>query len=91
MPRRLTVSPAVSPQQLTFPVTACGQVMFGKDLVTSPWVIGEYREVVRRAKFRGYGFPPHWLEFLIEESLRLPDQQLEPIGVRTQRICRSSL
>jgi putative PIN family toxin of toxin-antitoxin system len=42
-------------------------------VVTSPWVIGEYREVVQRAKFRRFGFPPHWLEFLIEESLRLPD------------------
>jgi uncharacterized protein len=73
MPRRQTLSPAVSPHPLTFPVTARGQVMFGKDLVTSPRVIGEYREVVRRAKFRRYGFPPPWLEFLIEESLRLPD------------------
>jgi putative PIN family toxin of toxin-antitoxin system len=42
-------------------------------VVTSPWVVSEYREVVRRTKFRRYGFPPHWLEFLIEESLRLPD------------------
>ena len=51
-------------------------------VVTSPWVVGEYREVVRRAKFRRYGFPPGWLEFLIEESLRLPDPapsaKLEP-------------
>jgi len=42
-------------------------------VVTSPWVAGEYREVVRRPKFRRYGFPPGWLEFLIEESLRLAD------------------
>ncbi len=42
-------------------------------LVTSPWVIGEYREVTQRLKFHRYGFPPHWLEFLIEESLHLPD------------------
>ncbi len=42
-------------------------------IVTSPWVISEYREVVRRPKFRRYGFPPQWLEFLIDESLRLPD------------------
>jgi predicted nucleic acid-binding protein len=41
--------------------------------VTSPWIVDEYREVARRAKFRRYGFPPLWLEFLIEESLRLPD------------------
>ncbi len=42
-------------------------------VVTSPWVISEYREVARRPKFLRYGFPPYWLEFLIEESLRLPD------------------
>jgi predicted nucleic acid-binding protein len=42
-------------------------------MVTSPWVVGEYREVARRAKFRRSGFPPQWLEFLIEESLVLPD------------------
>jgi putative PIN family toxin of toxin-antitoxin system len=42
-------------------------------VVTSPWVVSEYREVVRRTKFPRYGFPPHLLEFLIEESLRLPD------------------
>jgi predicted nucleic acid-binding protein len=47
-------------------------------VVTSPWVVGEYREVVRRVKFRRYGFPPHWLEFLIEESLRLPDAEAWP-------------
>jgi predicted nucleic acid-binding protein len=41
--------------------------------VTCPWIVDEYREVVRRAKFRRYGFPPLWLEFLIEESLHLPD------------------
>jgi len=45
-------------------------------LVTSPWVVGEYQEVARRAKFKRYGFPPPWLEFLIEESLVLPD----PVG-----------
>ncbi|WP_005036641.1 putative toxin-antitoxin system toxin component, PIN family [Holophaga foetida] len=42
-------------------------------VVTSPWVIGEYREVVQRAKFRRYGFPPQWMEYLVEESLHLPD------------------
>lgn len=44
-------------------------------VATSPWIVEEYREVVRRAKFRRYGFPPLWLEFLIEESLRLPEPQ----------------
>ena len=42
-------------------------------VVTSPWVVGEYREVVQRAKFRRCGIPPQWIEFLIEESLHIPD------------------
>ena len=42
-------------------------------LVTCPWIVAEYREVARRAKFHRYGFPPFWLEFLIAESLHLPD------------------
>jgi putative PIN family toxin of toxin-antitoxin system len=42
-------------------------------VVTSPAVVDEYRSVARRAKFRRYGFPPFWLEFLIEESLHQPD------------------
>jgi uncharacterized protein len=41
--------------------------------VTSPFVTAEYREVRRRAKFIRYGFPPLWLEFLIGESLQLPE------------------
>ena len=44
-------------------------------VVTSPVVVAEYREVVRRAKFERYGFPPLWLEFVIEESLRLGDPE----------------
>ncbi len=42
-------------------------------VVTSPKVAAEYREVIRRAKFHRYGFPPLWLESLIENSMRLPD------------------
>jgi uncharacterized protein len=42
-------------------------------VVTSPWIVEEYREVVQGAKFRRYGFRPQWLEFLIDESLRPPD------------------
>ncbi len=41
--------------------------------VTSPSIVEEYRLVVRRPKFARYGFPPQWLEFLIEESLQLPN------------------
>jgi putative PIN family toxin of toxin-antitoxin system len=46
--------------------------------VTSPRVAAEYREVVRRARFHRYGFPPLWLEYLIEESMRLPDPESWP-------------
>ena len=42
-------------------------------VVTSPHVAREYVEVLRRAKFLRYGFPPPWLEFLLDESLALDD------------------
>jgi putative PIN family toxin of toxin-antitoxin system len=41
--------------------------------VTCPSVTAEYREVFRRAKFLRYEFPPLWLEFLIDESMQLPE------------------
>jgi putative PIN family toxin of toxin-antitoxin system len=41
--------------------------------VTCRAVSTEYREVTTRAKFHRYGFPPLWLELLIEKSLVLPD------------------
>ena len=47
-------------------------------LVTCPWIVAEYREVARRKKFAAYGFPPQWLEFLIDESLCLPDPEAWP-------------
>ena len=47
-------------------------------IVTSPKIAAEYREVVRRAKFHRYGFPPLWLEYLIGESMRLPEPPLWP-------------
>ena len=50
-------------------------------VVTSPWVIGEYREVARRKKFRRYGFPPMWLELLIAESLQLAEPPAWPYSV----------
>lgn len=46
--------------------------------VICPSVAEEYREVAQRTKFRRYGFPPLWLEFLIEESLYLPDPAVWP-------------
>ncbi|MBK9795082.1 MAG: putative toxin-antitoxin system toxin component, PIN family [Holophagaceae bacterium] len=50
-------------------------------VVTSPWIVAEYREVMQRAKFRRHGFPPQWLGFLVDESLHLPepDPWLGPI------------
>ena len=70
------IKPGSAPARLVMDWVLEGQVQ----AVTSPWIVGEYREVARRAKFRRYGFPPLWLEFLIEESLRLADPpfRLEP-------------
>jgi len=36
------------------------------------------RAVFQRPKFNPYGFPPQWLEFLIEESLCLPEPEPWP-------------
>ena len=42
-------------------------------IATCPCIVLEYRAVVGRQKFRRHGFPPAWLEFMIETSLQLPD------------------
>jgi putative PIN family toxin of toxin-antitoxin system len=63
------IKPGSAPAKLVMDWVLEGQIQ----VVTSPWIVSEYREVVRRTKFRRYGFPPHWLEFLIEESMRLAD------------------
>jgi putative PIN family toxin of toxin-antitoxin system len=63
------ISPAGPPAKIVADLVLSGRI----HIVTSPRVAAEYREVVRRAKFHGYGFPPLWLEYLIEESMRLPD------------------
>jgi predicted nucleic acid-binding protein len=68
------IKPGSAPAQLVMDWVLEGQVQ----AVTSPWIVEEYREVARRAKFRRYGFPPQWLEFLIEESLHLPDPATWP-------------
>lgn len=47
-------------------------------LVTCPAIVDEYLDVVRRAKFLRYRFPPPWLQLLIEESLQLPDPEPGP-------------
>ena len=63
------IKPGGAPARLVMDWVLDGQLQ----VVTSPSIIREYREVVRRPKFRCYGFPPQWLEFLIDESLRLPN------------------
>ncbi len=42
-------------------------------VATCPWIVEEYQTVVRRSKFRAYGFPPSWLEPLIDITFHLPD------------------
>lgn len=63
------IKPGSAPAELIMDWVLMGHVQ----AVTSPFVIQEYRQVVLRPKFSRYGFPPGWLEFLIEESLLLPD------------------
>jgi len=63
------IRPDTPPHALILNWALKGQVQ----AITCPTIIEEYRQVVRRAKFRRYGFPSVWLEFLIEESLCLPD------------------
>ena len=69
------IKPGSAPARIVMEWALEGRIQ----IVTSPWVVGEYREVVRRAKFKRYGFPPPWLEFLIEESLLLPDPAPWPL------------
>ena len=63
------IRPEGAPAKLVMDWVLDGQVQ----LVTSPWIVEEYRAVVERPKFLRFGFPPLWLEFLIEESMNLPD------------------
>jgi uncharacterized protein len=54
-------------------------------LVCSPAVLSEYREVVQREKFRRYGFPPPWLDVVIELSVWLPEPGPWPIPCPDQK------
>jgi putative PIN family toxin of toxin-antitoxin system len=65
------IAPGGAPAMLLFDWVLKGKVQ----VAVGPTVVAEYREVVRRPKFRRYGFPPLWLEFLIEETLWLPDPE----------------
>jgi uncharacterized protein len=66
-----------APAKLVIDWVLEGQVQ----VVTTPSVVAEYRQVVRREKFLGYGFPPEWLEFLIDESLHLPEPDRWPAAL----------
>lgn len=63
------IRPGAPPATLVMDWALEGQIQ----LVTCPSIVAEYLTVVRRAKFFRYRFPPQWLEFLIDESLHLPD------------------
>ncbi len=49
-------------------------------LVTCPLVITEYREVVHRPRLVKKGLPPEWLDFLVDQSLQLPDPPAWPLA-----------
>lgn len=50
-------------------------------LVTCPGVVLEYRDVLKWAKFRKFGFPPRWLENLLKLSHhRLQDPPAWPLA-----------
>jgi len=63
------IQPQGAPAKLIMDWVLDGQVQ----VVTCPMIVNEYRLVVQRTKFFRYDFPPLWLEFLIEESMRLPN------------------
>lgn len=62
------IKPQGAPGKLIMDWVLEGQVQ----VVTSPLIVEEYREIAQRPKFYRYGFPL-WLEFLVEESLHLHD------------------
>jgi hypothetical protein len=43
-----------------------------------PFDRGRVPAIVKRPKFNRFGFPPLWLDFLIEESMHLPDPKRWP-------------
>jgi uncharacterized protein len=71
------IRPDGAPARLMLDWVLPGQVQ----VVTSPWICAEYREVAARPKFAPYSFPPTWLEFLVEESLLLPEPATWPLAM----------
>ena len=41
-------------------------------MLVSPGILDEYLDVLNRGKFTRYGFPPPWVQRLIEVAERLP-------------------
>ena len=72
------VSAGIKPNGITAKILMDWVLEGQVQLATSPAVVAEYREVVRREKFQKYGFPPLWLEFAIEESLWLDEPAAWP-------------
>ena len=48
---------------------------------TCPWIVEEYRTVACRRKFSAYGFPPSWLEPLIDATVHFPDPATWPYAL----------
>jgi predicted nucleic acid-binding protein len=65
------------PYRLVMGGVFAGQVQ----AVTCAAIIREYREVLWRPKFTRHGFPPDWIEGLIEMSLQLPDPAQWPLAL----------
>jgi predicted nucleic acid-binding protein len=63
------IKPSGAPAKIVMDWILEGQVQ----MVICPRIRKEYHHVSLRAKFLRYKFPPFWLEYLIEESLLLPD------------------
>jgi len=73
------VSAAIRPDSI--PATIISEWVLDRlvQVVTCPTIIDEYIEVMSRPKFTRYGFPPPWLELMIEQSLCLPEPPPWPI------------
>jgi predicted nucleic acid-binding protein len=71
------INPDGPPAKLVLDWVLRGQLA----VVTGPWIVEEYRTVVRRGKFAAYGFPPLWLEPLIDATLHLPDPEPWPYSL----------
>jgi putative PIN family toxin of toxin-antitoxin system len=67
------VSAGIKPQGFPARIVHAAIQQANVQLVVSPTIAAEYRRVSQYSKFARYGFPPLWLEFLIEGALKFPD------------------